>query len=203
LKNLRHFNATQLLAAGVDLRTTAGRLGHSDGGATTLRVYASRTRRVAQKAAELLAADLDALRKKNAAADEVAFPSALPTTATSTGSASRHRCPTKTARPSCAPISGGPAATGRGPNLLRPRRPPPRGDRCRSASTRRPSSHRWSVGRALRTRAVNGSSCNWCSRCGPADGTIVRIGRRWTGRTRPTMGEPPRLRWRPDARPAR
>ncbi|HEV7789488.1 MAG TPA: hypothetical protein VGP05_10800, partial [Pseudonocardia sp.] len=37
LKNLRHFNATQLLAAGVDLRTTAGRLGHSDGGATTLR----------------------------------------------------------------------------------------------------------------------------------------------------------------------
>jgi len=38
LKNLRHFNATQLLAAGVDLRTTAGRLGHRDGGATTLKV---------------------------------------------------------------------------------------------------------------------------------------------------------------------
>jgi integrase len=35
LKNLRHFNATQLLAAGVDLRTTAGRLGHTDGGTTT------------------------------------------------------------------------------------------------------------------------------------------------------------------------
>ena len=44
LKNLRHFNATQLLAAGVDLRTTAGRLGHSDGGATTLRHYAHWTR---------------------------------------------------------------------------------------------------------------------------------------------------------------
>lgn len=40
LKNLRHFNATQLWAAGVDLRTTAGRLGHGDGGATTLKVYA-------------------------------------------------------------------------------------------------------------------------------------------------------------------
>jgi hypothetical protein len=37
LKNLRHFSATQLLAAGVDLRTTAGRLGHGDGGATTLK----------------------------------------------------------------------------------------------------------------------------------------------------------------------
>src|SRR6185295_16851098 len=44
LKNLRHFNATQLLAAGVDLRTTAGRLGHSDGGATTLRHYVNWTR---------------------------------------------------------------------------------------------------------------------------------------------------------------
>jgi hypothetical protein len=66
LKNLRHFNATQLLAAGVDLPTTAGRLGHSDGGATTLRVYASRTRPTDQRAAELLAGDLDALRRKAA-----------------------------------------------------------------------------------------------------------------------------------------
>ncbi len=40
LKNLRHFNATQLLAAGVDVPTAAGRLGHSDSG-TTLRFYAS------------------------------------------------------------------------------------------------------------------------------------------------------------------
>jgi integrase len=67
LKNLRHFNATQLLAGGVDLRTTAGRLGHSDGGATTLRVYASWTRPADQRAADLLATDLDALRRKAAA----------------------------------------------------------------------------------------------------------------------------------------
>lgn len=68
LKNLRHFNATQLLAAGVDLRTTAGRLGHSDGGATTLRVYANWTRPADQRAAELLANDLTALRQQAAAA---------------------------------------------------------------------------------------------------------------------------------------
>ncbi len=66
LKNLRHFNATQLLAAGVDLRTTAGRLGHSDGGATTLRVYASFSQPADQRAAELLAGDLAALRKQAA-----------------------------------------------------------------------------------------------------------------------------------------
>lgn len=69
LKNLRHFNATQLLAAGVDLRTTAGRLGHSDGGATTLRVYAAWTKPADQRAAELLAGDLLSLREKTAAAN--------------------------------------------------------------------------------------------------------------------------------------
>ena len=41
LHSLRHYNATELLAAGVDLRTVAGRLGHAGGGATTLRVYAA------------------------------------------------------------------------------------------------------------------------------------------------------------------
>ena len=66
LKNLRHFNATQLLAAGVDLPTTASRLGHSDGGATTLRVYASHTRPADQRAAELVAGGLDALRRSAA-----------------------------------------------------------------------------------------------------------------------------------------
>jgi hypothetical protein len=62
----RHFNATQLLVAGVDLRTTAGPLGHDDGGATTLKVYASWTRPVDQRAAELLAEDLLELRRKAA-----------------------------------------------------------------------------------------------------------------------------------------
>jgi integrase len=38
LKELRHYSATELLTAGVDLRTVSGRLGHGDG-ATTLRYY--------------------------------------------------------------------------------------------------------------------------------------------------------------------
>jgi integrase len=62
LKNLRHFNATQLLSSGVDLRTTAGRLGHADGGATTLRFYADWIRPADQRAAEALARDLHKLR---------------------------------------------------------------------------------------------------------------------------------------------
>ncbi len=41
LHALRHYSATELLSAGVDLRTVAGRLGHGGGGATTLRVYAA------------------------------------------------------------------------------------------------------------------------------------------------------------------
>ena len=40
LKELRHYSATQLLAAGTDLNTVAGRLGHADG-STTLKFYAS------------------------------------------------------------------------------------------------------------------------------------------------------------------
>jgi integrase len=41
LHSLRHYAATQLVAAGVDIRTVAGRLGHGSGGATTLKVYAA------------------------------------------------------------------------------------------------------------------------------------------------------------------
>jgi integrase len=37
--DLRHLHATQLLAAGVPVRTVSGRLGHADA-ATTLDVYA-------------------------------------------------------------------------------------------------------------------------------------------------------------------
>ena len=35
---LRHFTATQLIAAGLDVRTVSGRLGHADP-SVTLRVY--------------------------------------------------------------------------------------------------------------------------------------------------------------------
>ncbi len=50
---LRHYSATELLTAGVDLRTVAGHLGHG-GGATTLRVYAAWVAAADRKAAEVL-----------------------------------------------------------------------------------------------------------------------------------------------------
>jgi integrase len=51
---LRHYSATELLTAGVDLRTVAGRLGHGGGGSTTLRVYAAWVASSDRMAAELL-----------------------------------------------------------------------------------------------------------------------------------------------------
>ena len=63
LKETRHFSATQLLSAGVDLSTVAGRLGHAEG-STTLRYYAQFTRPADQRAAAVIPAQLDQLRKK-------------------------------------------------------------------------------------------------------------------------------------------
>jgi integrase len=54
LHALRHYSATELLTAGVDLRTVAGRLGHGGGGATTLRVYAAWVSESDRRAAEIL-----------------------------------------------------------------------------------------------------------------------------------------------------
>ncbi len=56
LHNLRHYSATELIAAGVDVRTVAGRLGHSGGGVTTLRVYAAYLAEADQRASAGLAA---------------------------------------------------------------------------------------------------------------------------------------------------
>ena len=55
LHALRHYSATELLSAGVDLRTVAGRLGHGGGGATTLRVYAAWVGESDKRAAGILA----------------------------------------------------------------------------------------------------------------------------------------------------
>jgi integrase len=54
LHALRHYSATELLTAGVDLPTVSGRLGHGGGGATTLRVYAAWVAASDRKAAEIL-----------------------------------------------------------------------------------------------------------------------------------------------------
>jgi hypothetical protein len=51
LYQLRHYSATELIAAGVDVRTVAGRLGHGGGGATTLRVYSAWMSEADQRAA--------------------------------------------------------------------------------------------------------------------------------------------------------
>jgi len=51
---MRHYSATELIAAGVDVRTVAGRLGHGGGGATTLRVYTAWLSESDQRAAVAL-----------------------------------------------------------------------------------------------------------------------------------------------------
>jgi integrase len=53
LHDLRHFTATQLIGAGVDVRTVAERLGHSDA-SLTLRVYSHAIRERDRTAAEIM-----------------------------------------------------------------------------------------------------------------------------------------------------
>ena len=55
IHQLRHYSATELIAAGVDVRTVAGRLGHSGGGTTTLKVYSAWRSEADQRAAGTLA----------------------------------------------------------------------------------------------------------------------------------------------------
>jgi len=55
LHALRHYSATELIAARVDVRTVAGRLGHGSGGATTLRIYAGWVAEADRVAAETIA----------------------------------------------------------------------------------------------------------------------------------------------------
>jgi integrase len=59
MHDLRHFQATQLLDAGVPVPTVAARLGHSDG-TTTMKIYAHRTKKADEAAAEVVGKLLDA-----------------------------------------------------------------------------------------------------------------------------------------------
>ncbi|HET9871928.1 MAG TPA: tyrosine-type recombinase/integrase [Propionibacteriaceae bacterium] len=54
LKDMRHYNATELINSGVDVRTVAGRLGHGGGGSTTLRVYTAWLSEADQRAARTI-----------------------------------------------------------------------------------------------------------------------------------------------------
>jgi integrase len=54
LHKLRHYSATELITAGVDLRTVAGRLGHADNGRTTLRYYTAWINEADQRASHTL-----------------------------------------------------------------------------------------------------------------------------------------------------
>ncbi len=54
IRRVRHYSATELIIAGVDIRTVAGRLGHSGGGTTTLKVYAAWVSEADQRASKVL-----------------------------------------------------------------------------------------------------------------------------------------------------
>ena len=65
LHDLRHYVATRLLTAGVDVRTVAGRLGHRNA-ATTLNVYSHFVPEADRQAADVLAGLLDNERPERA-----------------------------------------------------------------------------------------------------------------------------------------
>jgi integrase len=60
IHKLRHYSATELISAGVDPRTVAGRLGHGGGGTTTLRYYTAWVSESDQRAASTLSARMPA-----------------------------------------------------------------------------------------------------------------------------------------------
>ncbi|GAA0603741.1 site-specific integrase [Sporichthya brevicatena] len=76
LHSLRHYSATELIAANVDVRTVAGRLGHGSGGTTTLRTYAGWSadadRRAAEKIAALIPRPEPALRRPQSPYEQLA-----------------------------------------------------------------------------------------------------------------------------------
>jgi integrase len=65
LHDLRHFTATQLIGAGVDVRTVAGRLGHSDP-SVTLRVYSHALEERDRAAADIMGQVLSPAKEDSA-----------------------------------------------------------------------------------------------------------------------------------------
>jgi integrase len=61
IHQLRHYSATELITAGVDVTTVGGRLGHGGGGSTTLRFYSAWLSEADQRAATTLSARMPAL----------------------------------------------------------------------------------------------------------------------------------------------
>ena len=64
LHDLRHWQATQLLDAGVPVPTVAARLGHADG-TTTMKIYADRTVRGDEMAAQVVGAALGSVARRS------------------------------------------------------------------------------------------------------------------------------------------
>jgi integrase len=78
IHQLRHYSGTELIAAGVDVRTVAGRLGHSGGGTTTLRVYSAWVAEADQRAANSLSARMPTLPASMIDGELVALPAGSP-----------------------------------------------------------------------------------------------------------------------------
>jgi integrase len=76
IHKLRHYSATELITAGVDVRTVAGRLGHGGGGTTTLRVYTAWVSESDQRASARLFARMPV--RPAAAVDDPVVPAAEP-----------------------------------------------------------------------------------------------------------------------------
>lgn len=61
IHQLRHYSATELISAGVDVTTVGGRLGHGGGGSTTLRFYSAWVSEADQRAAGTLSSRMPEL----------------------------------------------------------------------------------------------------------------------------------------------
>jgi hypothetical protein len=79
LHNLRHYSATELIAAGVDIRTVAGRFGHGGGGTTTLRVYTAFVPRLISKPRRHFSTGSRPSRNRSASANGSCAPRVHPT----------------------------------------------------------------------------------------------------------------------------